>query len=335
MKTRKPALLAAFAIFLAAGVPTPASTPASASRNADARAARTRAGDSRPADTAAVAEARSGAACAPIDKAGVATLFDQWNLALASLDPDAVAQRYWGDAVLLPTVSNTPRTTPAMVRDYFVHFLEKHPRGRIDSRSIQIGCNLAIDMGTYTFSVLGATGAPGEVAARYTYVYAFRDGEWKILHHHSSAMPEVLAAPATTATAQAGGAANGHDEAQTAKPEATAGDRKTRLASAEPKREPPPLDRTRMFLNTEASPQVMEYYPAEARARRETGRVALHVCADPDGKLVGEPKVVKSSGSERLDGAARQWAQAARWVPATANRRTVEGCTEITAQFRP
>ena len=205
----------------------------------------------------------------------------EFNPASAYRESDAVAQRYWGDAVLLPTVSNTPRTTPAMVRDYFVHFLEKHPRGRIDSRSIQIGCNLAIDMGTYTFSVLGATGAPGEVAARYTYVYAFRDGEWKILHHHSSAMPEVLAAPATTATAQAGGAANGHDEAQTAKPEATAGDRKTRLASAEPKREPPPLDRTRMFLNTEASPQVMEYYPAEARARRETGRVALHVCADP------------------------------------------------------
>ena len=65
------------------------------------------------------------------------------------------------------------------------------------------------------------------------------------------------------------------------------------------------------------------------------GRVALHVCADPDGRLVGEPKVVKSSGSERLDGAAQKWAQAARWVPATANRRTVEGCTEITAQFRP
>ena len=164
-------------------------------------------------------------------------------------------QRYWGDAVLLPTVSNTPRTTPAMVRDYFVHFLEKHPRGRIDSRSIQIGCNLAIDMGTYTFSVLGATGAPGEVAARYTYVYAFRDGEWKILHHHSSAMPEVLAAPATTATAQAGGAANGHDEAQTAKPEATAGDRKTRLASAEQ--------------------QVMELHMSEALSSAESAEAGL------------------------------------------------------------
>lgn len=333
MKTRRPVLLAALTIILAASVPAQASTP----RNADARAAKLRAGDPRAAEVAgSSAEARSGAACAPIDKAGVATLFDQWNLALASLDPDAVAQRYWGDAVLLPTVSNTPRTTPAMVRDYFVHFLEKHPRGRIDSRSIQIGCNLAIDMGTYTFSVLGATGSPGEVAARYTYVYAFRDGEWKILHHHSSAMPEVLGPPATAATTAAGGAAADHDGAQAAKPEAAAtGDRRTRLASAEPKREAPPLDRTRMFLNTEASPQVMEYYPAEARAKREAGRVALHVCADPDGRLVGEPKVVKSSGSERLDGAAQKWAQAARWVPATANRRTVEGCTEITAQFRP
>ena len=88
-------------------------------------------------------------ACAPIDTPAVTALFDGWNLALATLDPDAVTRRYWNDALLLPTVSNTPRTTPPMIRDYFVHFLEKHPRGRIDSRSIQLGCNLAIDAGTY------------------------------------------------------------------------------------------------------------------------------------------------------------------------------------------
>ena len=293
MKTRKPGLLTTFVIFLAIAVPAQASSP----RSADSRAARARAAD---APATGAPESRGAAGCAPIDKAGVAALFDQWNLALASLDPDAVAQRYWGDAVLLPTVSNTPRTTPAMVRDYFVHFIEKHPRGRIDSRSIQLGCNLAIDMGTYTFSVLGGTGTPGEVAARYTYVYAFRDGEWKILHHHSSAMPEVLAAPGATASAQANGAAADHDAPPPSKPGPSVGDRKPGLASSDPKREPTPLDRTRMFLNTEASPQVMEYYPAEARARREACRVALHVCADPDGRLAGEPKDVKRSSSDRL-----------------------------------
>ena len=37
----------------------------------------------------------------------------------------------------------------------------------------------------------------------------------------------------------------------------------------------------------------------------------------------------------RLDVAARRWAQSAKWVPATSNRRSVEGCAEVTAQFRP
>ena len=37
---------------------------------------------------------------------------------------------------------------------------------------------------------MGATG--DKVKARYTYVYQFEDGEWKIAHHHSSVMPEAF-----------------------------------------------------------------------------------------------------------------------------------------------
>ena len=271
-------------------------------------------------------DARADEYCAPVDKASITSLFDGWNLSLATLDPDAVTQRYWNDAVLLPTVSNTPRTSPAMIRDYFVHFLEKHPRGRIDSRTVQLGCNLAIDMGTYTFSVMSPSGSLGEVAARYTFVYAFRNGEWKIAHHHSSAMPEVPGAAsaadehgARTASAKPG---SKHDEGGKAGKGEAGG--KT-LA----------LDGSRLFLNKDASPDVMEFYPAEARAKREAGKVAMRVCADPNGAIVGEPKVLKSSGHDRLDVAARRWAQAAKWVPATVNQRTVEGCTEVTAAFRP
>ena len=39
-------------------------------------------------------------------------------------------------------------------------------RGRIDSRSVQLGCNLAIDMGTYTFAVMNESGTPADVVAR-------------------------------------------------------------------------------------------------------------------------------------------------------------------------
>lgn len=263
--------------------------------------------------------ARAEEACAAIDRTAVASLFDGWNLSLASLDPDTVSQRYWDDAVMLPTLSNTPHTSPAMIRDHFVHFLERHPRGRIESRTVQIGCNLAFDVGTYMFSEMNESGALSEVAARYTFVYAFRNGEWKIAHHHSSAMPEVPGAapaprPAMHAAAATGRKLGGHDV------------KDTKVVGT---------DGSRLFLNREASPDVMEFYPPDARAKREAGKVALRVCADPDGAVVGEPKVLKSSGHDRLDSAARKWAQAAKWVPATSNLRRVEGCTEITAQFRP
>ncbi|MCU0760381.1 MAG: SgcJ/EcaC family oxidoreductase [Steroidobacteraceae bacterium] len=273
--------------------------------------------------------------CAAIDEAGVAALFDQWNVALASLDPDTVARRYWDDAVLLPAGSSLARTSPSMVRDHLARFLEQHPRGRIQARIVQLGCNLAIDMGTYVLSTMDAGGAPGETAQRYTYVYAWRGGEWKILHHHASAVAESPATPpsATPAAAAAAASGAGEGDAGRAGTPASAADARTR--GPKPLAAPPTVDSTRMFLNAEASPPVMEFYPEEARSRREAGRVAMRVCADPEGRLVGEPKVLKSSGHDRLDAAARQWARAARWVPATSNRRSVEGCTEVTAQFRP
>jgi len=135
-------------------------------------------------------------ACVTLEPRAVAALFDDWNFALSSLDASQVVQRYWPNAVLLPTVSNTPRTSPAMIDDYFEHFLAKRPRGRIDTRTVQVGCNLAMDMGTYTFSLMDDKGVTSEVAARYTFVYQYRDGAWKILHHHSSAMPETGAGAA-------------------------------------------------------------------------------------------------------------------------------------------
>jgi uncharacterized protein (TIGR02246 family) len=281
---------------------------------------------------AAVATAQPAAApprCAPVEAAEVASWFDGWNLALATLDPERVAKRYWDDAVLLATVSNRPRTDHASIRDYFEHFLENHPRGRIDTRSVQVLCNTAVDMGTYSFSLMDKGGAVREVAARYTFVYTFHDGEWRIAHHHSSSMPEpVVPAAATAGPAYAAKPVrHGAPAASTnapAKPEAKP------EPSAEPQRASSPL-----FMNVAASPGVMEFYPIESRVARETGSVGLRVCAGPDGALAGEPAVLKSSGSERLDVAARNWAKAARWVPATSNRRAVEGCIELTARFEP
>eukprot|EP00977_Amphora_coffeiformis_P026577 scaffold27929_cov176-Amphora_coffeaeformis.AAC.7 len=49
-------------------------------------------------------------------------IFNLWNDALATLDPDTVAKRYAKDSILLPTVSDTPRTDYDSIRAYFVDF---------------------------------------------------------------------------------------------------------------------------------------------------------------------------------------------------------------------
>jgi uncharacterized protein (TIGR02246 family) len=130
--------------------------------------------------------AAGSAQCAATDKAQIAALFDRWNASLATKDPDKVVANYAADAVLLPTVTNEPRTSPAEIRDYFVKFLKNSPQGTIDKRTIKLGCNLAQDVGTYTFRF----GDGSAVKARYTYVYEWNNGQWLIAHHHSSAMPE-------------------------------------------------------------------------------------------------------------------------------------------------
>lgn len=134
-------------------------------------------------------------ATAPADakKAEIAKLFDTWNATLATGNPAKVASLYAPDAVLEPTVSNEVRTTPAAIEDYFVKFLKMKPVGTINMREIRLlGTDSALDTGVYTFR-LTVDGKPRDVQARYTYVYKKVGNDWKILNHHSSAMPEVAA----------------------------------------------------------------------------------------------------------------------------------------------
>lgn len=122
-----------------------------------------------------------------ITESQVRGLFYLWNDALATLDSSVVAKRYSKDPILLPTVSDEPRTNFATIKDYFDNFLKLKPQGQILDGKIQIGHNWAEDAGIYVFD-MGANGA--KVKARYTFVYVWEDGEWKIAHHHSSTMPE-------------------------------------------------------------------------------------------------------------------------------------------------
>lgn len=75
-------------------------------------------------------EAADGAAVAAPTETEIAALFDQWNAALATGNPETVAALYAADAVLEPTVSNNVRSTPQEIREYFVDFCRTVRKGR-------------------------------------------------------------------------------------------------------------------------------------------------------------------------------------------------------------
>lgn len=133
-----------------------------------------------------------GESCRATSEKEISSLFDRWNNSLQSGDPHKVVANYAPRSVLLPTVSNKVRLTPAEKEDYFHHFLEKKPVGKIDSRTIAIDCNTAIDTGLYTFSFQDGS----QVNARYTYTYKWdeKKKKWLITSHHSSGMPEKVSA---------------------------------------------------------------------------------------------------------------------------------------------
>nr|WP_314985662.1 SgcJ/EcaC family oxidoreductase [uncultured Pantoea sp.] len=129
--------------------------------------------------------------CVKVSEQDVASLFETWNNSLATGDATKVSELYVSDAVLLPTISNKVRLTDEERIDYFKEFLKKGPSGKIDSRTIRIGCNKAIDTGVYTFTFKDNS----HVTARYTFTYVWDGKGWKISTHHSSAMPEPVSKP--------------------------------------------------------------------------------------------------------------------------------------------
>ena len=125
--------------------------------------------------------------CKPTSEKKIAALFDRWNDSLESGDSHKVVANYADDAILLATVSNQPKLTPAEREKYFETFLLNEPSGKIDLRRIYLGCNVAVDAGLYTFT-FGRTGQV--VPARYTFTYRWDGEQWLITSHHSSVLPE-------------------------------------------------------------------------------------------------------------------------------------------------
>ena len=122
-----------------------------------------------------------------ISERQVRDLFDRWNEALRSGDAALVADAYAEDAILIPTSSNVIKENRSSILEYFKPVVKRDPSVKIIDGRITVGSGWAQNVGIYEWNF----GDGPRKKARYTFVYVFcNDGEWRIGHHHSSAMPE-------------------------------------------------------------------------------------------------------------------------------------------------
>ena len=111
----------------------------------------------------------------------------RWAATFAANDTDALVKLYAPDAVLLGTISPIIADKPDLVREYFKRRADKVEIG--DHRTLVLGDDAVLVTGFYEFSSI-REGKPVLTPARFTMIIVKRDGDWLILHHHSSRRPE-------------------------------------------------------------------------------------------------------------------------------------------------
>jgi uncharacterized protein (TIGR02246 family) len=96
---------------------------------------------------------------------------------------------YAKDAVFFGTSSPVLRDSPELVQDYFKSLPTSGDATiSIGDQRVQVFGDVAIHTGYYTRAFMQG-GALVKNPARFTFVYAKRNGQWQIVNHHSSALP--------------------------------------------------------------------------------------------------------------------------------------------------
>ncbi len=119
--------------------------------------------------------------------------FASWASAVRDKDIERIVSLYAQDATFLPTLSAEFKLGPSGAREYFRIFLKNNPVGKIIDDAVQeLGENSYLHSGFYDFEMDNEAGTARIVArARFTLVWKREPtGDWKIIHHHSSLMPD-------------------------------------------------------------------------------------------------------------------------------------------------
>jgi uncharacterized protein (TIGR02246 family) len=125
-------------------------------------------------------------------KEDVAAATMTWGETLGQNDPAKIVLLYATDGVLWGTLSPTLRSNRAALREYFVGAFKVLPSLKVGfgEQLIRVYGDTAVNTGYYTFSYV-KDGEPKTLPARYSFTFVKDGGSWKIVDHHSSAMPST------------------------------------------------------------------------------------------------------------------------------------------------
>jgi uncharacterized protein (TIGR02246 family) len=114
----------------------------------------------------------------------------KWATIFAENNPDTIMELYANDGVLWGTLSPTVRSEPAALKAYFVGAFQALPKATVSfgEQLIRVYGDTAVNTGYYTFSYT-KDGETKSIPARYSFTYVRDGNDWKIVDHHSSAMP--------------------------------------------------------------------------------------------------------------------------------------------------
>jgi hypothetical protein len=125
----------------------------------------------------------------PATKDEVAAATKAWQVAYDSRDPKNIVGMYDESAVLWGTTAKTIASDPNAVWEYFKGAASR-PNARvvIGEQHIRVFGDTAINSGYYTFTDI-REGQLVPRPSRFTFVFQSKAGKWRIVGHHSSAMP--------------------------------------------------------------------------------------------------------------------------------------------------
>jgi len=116
---------------------------------------------------------------------------NKWIDLVSAQDMDGVVNMYAEDGVLLGTYSDKVRLGKDDIKAYFEDFLFKKPEASVvDSTTHYVLDKFYVINGFYDFKIEDQSKSKKQVVhARFTFVFEKREGDFKILSHHSSIIP--------------------------------------------------------------------------------------------------------------------------------------------------